>query len=240
MSLFLHFSITFIHQTLQFYSSLYSEGFYWGVCSYFIHVDLYNILFLKTRQKCIYLKAMSLFLHFSSTYKHQNLQFYSSLYSEGFLLRGLFIFHSRGFIQHFIPKNTAKMHIFKGYEFVSPLQQHLQTPSFTVLFLSIFWRILLRGLFIFHSRGFIQHFIPKNTAKMHIFKGYEFVSPLQQHLQTPKLTVLFLSIFWRFLLRGLFIFHSHWFIQHLWPWSTKPVISVNFSKLRVIHHLKAE
>ncbi len=27
---------------------------------------------------------------------------------------------------------------------------------------------------------------------------------------------------------------------HMWPWSTKPVIRVNFSKLRVIHHLKAE
>ncbi len=27
---------------------------------------------------------------------------------------------------------------------------------------------------------------------------------------------------------------------HLWPWSTKPVIRVNFVKFRLIHHLKAE
>ncbi len=27
---------------------------------------------------------------------------------------------------------------------------------------------------------------------------------------------------------------------HMWPRTTKPVISVNFSKLRFIHHLKAE
>ncbi len=27
---------------------------------------------------------------------------------------------------------------------------------------------------------------------------------------------------------------------YLLPWSTKPVISVNFSKLRFMHHLKAE
>ncbi len=27
---------------------------------------------------------------------------------------------------------------------------------------------------------------------------------------------------------------------HLWPWTTKPVLSVNFSKLRCIHDLKAE
>ncbi len=81
---FLHFSSTYTHQNLQFYSALYSEGFYWGVCSYFIHTDLYNSLFLKTWQKCIYLKAVSLFFHFSNTYTHQNLNFYSSLYSEVF------------------------------------------------------------------------------------------------------------------------------------------------------------
>ncbi len=27
---------------------------------------------------------------------------------------------------------------------------------------------------------------------------------------------------------------------HMWPWTTKPVLSVNFSKLRFIHHMKAE
>ncbi len=31
-----HFRCTYIHQHLQFYSCLYSEGFYWGVCSYII------------------------------------------------------------------------------------------------------------------------------------------------------------------------------------------------------------
>ncbi len=134
-----------------------------------------------------------------------------------FLLRGLFIYHSHWFIQHFTPKNMVKTHMFKGCEFLSPLQLHLHTPNFTVLFLSILWRILLRGLFIYHSHWFIQHFTPKNMVKMHMFKGCEFLSPLQQHLHTPNFTVLFLSIFWRFLLRGLFIYHSHWFIQHFTP-----------------------
>ncbi len=73
-----------MHQHLEFNSSLYSEGFYWGVCSYITHTDLYNKLFLKTWWKCISLKTTSLFLHFSSTYMHQHLQFNSSLYSELF------------------------------------------------------------------------------------------------------------------------------------------------------------
>ncbi len=40
MSLFLHFSSTHIHQLLQFYYYLYTEGFYRGVCSYNIHLIL--------------------------------------------------------------------------------------------------------------------------------------------------------------------------------------------------------
>ncbi len=38
MSLFLHFSSTYMHQVLKFYSSLYSEAFYRGVCSYVIYI----------------------------------------------------------------------------------------------------------------------------------------------------------------------------------------------------------
>ncbi len=34
--------------------------------------------------------------------------------------------------------------------FCSPLQQHLQTPDLAVLFLFIFWRLLLEGLFIYN------------------------------------------------------------------------------------------
>ncbi len=48
MSFFLHFSSTYIHQTLQFYSYLSSEGFYW-VCSYIIHTDLYNMVKMSTK-----------------------------------------------------------------------------------------------------------------------------------------------------------------------------------------------
>ncbi len=33
---------------------------------------------------------------------------------------------------------------------------------------------------------------------------------------------------------------SYAFTSQIWPWSTKPVIRVNFSKLRCMHHLKAE
>ncbi len=86
-----------------------------------------------------------------------------------------------------------KMHIFK-------FQQHLHQNL--VLFLSILKRFLLRGLFIHNFPDFIQHFICKNMVKMHIFKGWKFLSPLQQHLQTPKLMVLFISIFWSFLYFG--------------------------------------
>ncbi len=59
---FLHFSSTYIHQNLEFYSSLYSEGFYRRVCSYFIHNDLYNISLLKTWRKCVcFLSVDSIF-----------------------------------------------------------------------------------------------------------------------------------------------------------------------------------
>ncbi len=46
---FLHFSSTYMHQTLQFYSHLYSEGFYCGVCSYFIRWFYYCTLSI-----CVY------------------------------------------------------------------------------------------------------------------------------------------------------------------------------------------
>ncbi len=35
-------------KTLEAYSYLYSEDFYWGIFSYIIHSDLYNIVLLKT------------------------------------------------------------------------------------------------------------------------------------------------------------------------------------------------
>ncbi len=76
-----------MHQNVELYSSLYSEAFYLGICLYFIHTDLYNILFVKNMAKMPYLKVISLFLHFSSTDKHQNLELYSSLYYEGFYQR---------------------------------------------------------------------------------------------------------------------------------------------------------
>ncbi len=84
---FLHFSCTYIHQILEINSSLYSEGFYRRVCLYMIHTDLYNSLFLKTWRKCKIFKCCEFFLHFSCTYRHQILEFNSSLYSEGFYRR---------------------------------------------------------------------------------------------------------------------------------------------------------
>ncbi len=62
MSLYLHFSSIYILQNLQFYSYLYFQGFYWGVCSYISHTYLYNILFLKTKCICIcFLSIVSIF-----------------------------------------------------------------------------------------------------------------------------------------------------------------------------------
>ncbi len=37
-----------------------------------------------------------------------------------------------------------------------------------------------------------------------------------------------------------FYFPAYISTAHMWPWTTKPVLNVNFSKLRCIHHLKAE
>ncbi len=53
MSLFLHFSSTYIHQNM-FYSYLYSEVFYWGGYSYIIHTSvlllhlIFNGLFISS------------------------------------------------------------------------------------------------------------------------------------------------------------------------------------------------
>ena len=43
------------------------------------------------------------------------------------------------------------------------------------------------------------------------------ISPLQWHLHTPNFTFLFLSIFWRFLQRDLFIYNFLDYIQHFIP-----------------------
>ncbi len=100
-SLFLHFSSTDIHQNLELYSSLYYEGFTWGICLYFIHTGFYNILFLQTWRKCLYLKVIRFFLHFSSTDIHQNVELYFSLYSEGFYLGICLYFIHTGFYKIF-------------------------------------------------------------------------------------------------------------------------------------------
>ncbi len=216
-SLFLHFISTDIHQNLELYSSLYYEGLYRRICLYFIHTGFYNISFLQTWRKCLYLKVINLFLHFSSTDIHQNLELYSSLYYEGFYLRDLFIFHSHWFLQYFIPKNMAKMPIFKGKEFVSPLQQHWHTPKLRVVFLSILWRFLPRDLFIFHSHWFLQIFIPKNMAKMPIFKGKVVCFSTSAALTYTKTYSCIPLYIMKVLPRDLFIFHSHWFLQHFIP-----------------------
>ncbi len=54
---------------------------------------------------------------------HQNLEFYSSYILKVFT-EGLLIFHYTDLYNILFLKNMAKMHIFKGNEFVSPLQQH--------------------------------------------------------------------------------------------------------------------
>ncbi len=108
ISLFLHFSSTDIHQNLELYSSLYSEGFYRGICLYFIHTGFYNILFLKTWRKCLYLTVISLFLHFSSTDIHQNLELYSSLYYEGFYRGVCLYFIHTGFYNILFLKTWRK------------------------------------------------------------------------------------------------------------------------------------
>ncbi len=142
-----------------------------GICLYFIHTGFYNIVFLKTWRKCLYLKVKSLFLHFSSTDIHQNLELYSSLYYEGFTERICLYFIHTGFYNILFLQTWRKCLYLKVIKFVSPLQQHWHTPKLRVVFLSILWRFSLRDLFIFHSHWFYNILIPKNMAKMPIFKG---------------------------------------------------------------------
>ncbi len=59
MSLFLCFSSTYMHRILEFSSSLYSKGFYWGVCSL-----IYTILIPKNKLKCIFFCLFSVFFWF--------------------------------------------------------------------------------------------------------------------------------------------------------------------------------
>ncbi len=93
------------------------------------------------------------------------------------------------------------------------------TPKLRVLFISIFWSVLLRDLLIYHSIACIIALHLLASVDFRMFSQNEFVSPLQQLLHTPKLRVLFLSIFWRVLLRGLYIIHLalllHFIYLHL-------------------------
>ncbi len=58
---FLHFSNMFIHQIVQFYSYLFSKGFYKVVCSYAIHQIIYNILFIPKNMVNFFLSLDSIF-----------------------------------------------------------------------------------------------------------------------------------------------------------------------------------
>ncbi len=111
-----------MHQNLGVYSYLYSEDLYCRVCSYIIHTDLYNILFLKNRQKCIFFKGCEFFLHFSSTYMHQNLGVYSYLYSED-IYHGVCSYFIRLVLFYNLSICAGVFHVFSKLVFL--LQQHL-------------------------------------------------------------------------------------------------------------------
>ncbi len=51
---------------------------------------------------------------------------------------------------------------------------------------------------------------------------------------TKRLTILYI-----WMRKRVIFVHISW-TSNMWPWSTKPVIKVNFEKLRFMHHLKAE
>ncbi len=70
----------------------------------------------------------------------------------------LHLFASEDFNYH-----TSFYRLFSLNEFVSPLQQHLNTLKFTVIFLSIFSRFIPMGLFIYHLPNFIKTNIPNGT-----------------------------------------------------------------------------
>ncbi len=59
------------------------------------------------------------------------------------------------------------MHILNGCEFVSPLQQILETPELSFILIYIL-KVVTEGLFIYHLLDFL-HVIPKNMAKMSLF-----------------------------------------------------------------------
>ncbi len=91
-------------------------------------------------------------------------QFYSYLYSEGFL-RGLFIYYSHDFIIALLKSIDLNCNTyFKGRLLKMSLFLQFSSIYFTVLFISIFWRFLLRGLFVCY-----YHFIPEKWPKCSFF-----------------------------------------------------------------------
>ncbi len=58
----MHFSSTYTHTTLHFYSCLYLEGFYRGICLYIIFLIIYNIYSPKNCEKNASFKALYLFV----------------------------------------------------------------------------------------------------------------------------------------------------------------------------------
>ncbi len=82
--------------------------------------------------------------------------------------------------------------------------KHLYTPhSFIHIYIL---KVLLRGLFIYYSHYFIIALLKSIDLNYNTyFKGRLLKMSLFLQFSSIYFTVLFISIFWRFLLRGLFV-----------------------------------
>jgi len=109
------------------------------------------------------------------------------------------------------------------FQSFSPLQHHLYTPNFTVLFLTISWRFLPRGFFIYHSRWFIEHFIPKS-------KFFSSFSGCWQYFLNYK--VIKVDIQNPFS-KNLYLLYVNKMKQEFWTW-LYPMFRLNFWKSKQI------
>ncbi len=75
---------------------------------------------------------------------------------------------------------------------IFPFQKHVHKSDFTVLFLSIFWRVLLSGLFIHHLLDFnylLYQFVTVNFNLQYIFFKLWVFCPLHQLLHSQNFSV---------------------------------------------------
>ncbi len=119
---------------LQFYSSLYSECFYWGVCWSIILQFFYRTLSICVYYDTYIFRLFEFYLHFSSTYRHQNLQFFTLYIMNVFTVGFVDIYFSWFIIACYLFVYISQLWdiYLKAFWVFPPLQQYLHKPKLTV------------------------------------------------------------------------------------------------------------